>query len=378
MQTEFDKLLNAVNNSTSKWKKQGLQRRFSMTDLHGVEYQSSMSPDMPAQFFTSVSYDFDRFAHWWLKVIIRPMTVKNGLGSAGGSTSPEFTDSTYDGNGLTYQGVTLSKEQVKAIIKLSTSFKLLPSAVITHLFVDGKWGKDSLPDHNNWNNQLYTEEPRPSGVPVTKGYETLTSDFLAKFNSVDDFLYDFLYTVAMLRDGDTKVYTSQGKLTFDEYVRGLFTVGGATRNYSSVGYGSYLKTMTSTRNAINGANNNALNDIDKASISVPIDFGSTPTPSKPIDTVSIDQFPDDIKILIDGIDFTPMFKAQFGGEWFSRYAIYPNDKPNEGYDVMLSAIALTPEQQKRVFSAGEHLIEVKGSMMADVILRVYLKYNHLN
>lgn len=378
MQTEFDKLLNAVNNSTSKWKKQGLQRRFSMTDLHGVEYRSSMSPEMPAQFFTSVSYDFDRFAHWWLKVIIRPMTVKNGLGSAGGNATPKFIDSTYDGKGLTYQGVSLSKEQVKAIIKLSTSFKLLPSAVITHLFVDGKWGKDSLPNHNNWNNQLYTDEPRPSGISVTKGDGSSKSNFVAKFNSADDFLYDFLYTVAMLKENGSKVYASQGKLTVDGYVRGLFTIGGATRNYSSEGYSSYLGTITSTRSAINGANSNALDNIDKASISVPTGGGSVSVPYIPIDTVSTDEFPDDIRILIDGIDFTPMFKAQFGGQWFNRYAIYPNDKPNEGYDVMLSAIALTPEQQKRVFSAGEHLIEVTGSMIADVILRVYLKYNHLN
>ena len=45
---------------------------------------------------------------------------------------------------------------------------------------------------------------------------------------------------------------------------------------------------------------------------------------------------------------------------------------------MLGATALTEEQQKKIFRSGEHLVEITGSMQADVILRTYLKYNHLN
>ena len=89
MQTEAQKLLNAVNSSTERWKRQGFQRRFSVTDLHGIEYQSVMTSNVPAQFYTSISYDFDKFAHWWFKIIVRPYGVKTGL-KEGGSTISDY------------------------------------------------------------------------------------------------------------------------------------------------------------------------------------------------------------------------------------------------------------------------------------------------
>ena len=69
---------------------------------------------------------------------------------------------------------------------------------------------------------------------------------------------------------------------------------------------------------------------------------------------------------------------QDDGKWIDKYSVFPDDKPNHGYDVMLGATALTEEQQKKIFRSGEHLVEITGSMQADVILRTYLKYNHLN
>ena len=73
-----------------------------------------------------------------------------------------------------------------------------------------------------------------------------------------------------------------------------------------------------------------------------------------------------------------MFKAQYGGNWINKYAIYPSERPNEGYDVMLAAHGLTEEERKRIYTSGELIVEVNGSIQADVTLRVYLKYNHLN
>lgn len=95
-------------------------------------------------------------------------------------------------------------------------------------------------------------------------------------------------------------------------------------------------------------------------------------------TVAKIKFPDDITVKIDGIDFTPMFKAQYDGAWINKYAIYPSEKPNEGYDVMLGAYGLTEDQRKSIYTSGEHLIEVNGSIQADVTIRLYLKYNHLD
>ena len=92
MQTEAQKLLNAVNSSTERWKRQGFQRRFSVTDLHGIEYQSVMTSNVPAQFYTSISYDFDKFAHWWFKIIVRPYGVKTGLKEGGSTKGSAFGD----------------------------------------------------------------------------------------------------------------------------------------------------------------------------------------------------------------------------------------------------------------------------------------------
>lgn len=563
-----DRLVNEVNKSTQRWKRQGHQRRFSVTDLHGVEYSGSMSQSVPAQFYTSISYDFDRFAHWWFKIIINPYEVKKITEGAGveADGSVGFNgDGTYTGSPINYSGHTLTQQQINAITQGAKKYGLLPSGVISQLYLESNWGASAVGKaDNNWGGMTWTGSgSRPSGVQVTQGTSRPANEGGAyiHYKSVEDFLSDYMYLLAKSTGGNNqKMYGVQGKTNIDDYTKGLFREGGAMYDYAAVGYGAYLPVMKSIYDGINKANNNILSKIDEQVIngqsssnqdtptgetgettegpSVPkeenipqanktkeainkIDslkgqrvgsgqcygltayyvqqlggpglgggvtgisgaigdtsaaanigsgydwakFGwkvvpatadnivpgailnikanaggpafagpyghtgvvksvdgdsfqfleqnfagkqyvvenkynkssfvgvisSIVLPPELADGAKIDgttaggptqyqtvKFPDDIEVTIDGIDFTPMFKAQFKGEWIDKYAVFPNDKPNEGYDVMMAAAGLSDEEIAKVFTSGEHLVEIGGSMQADVILRVYLKYNHLN
>ena len=107
-----------------------------------------------------------------------------------------------------------------------------------------------------------------------------------------------------------------------------------------------------------------------------VDGSGTNTGTVP-DNELTKQFATNWKIEVDGIDFTPMFKKQYGGDFINNFAVFPNSNPNEGYDLMLAATALTKEQQLKVFCPGEHKVKISASMTANVSLRLYFKYSHL-
>lgn len=560
MITDGRRLLNAVNSSTYRWKRNGHQRRYSVTDLHGVEYTASMNKGIPAQFYTSVSFDFDRFIHWWVKVIVKPYQLKDAIKEGGAVDGFAGWDGStaYDGGALNYGGNSLAAEHLRAILKFCKERGLLPSGVIAQLYSESWWGNSAVGrTDNNWSGMTGGAGTRPSGVVVTTGMARPANEggTYMHYASVEDFLNDYTYLLAMQTAGNNqKMYAVQGKTTFPEFIKGLFRVGGALYDYAAAGYDAYLNLMNGVRAGINSSNGNVLDQLDDQILNGKSDEGAEVDPDKAEDKdgktkkeaekvnevlreitslkgqtvgsgecyglaalysqrlggpgigggvtgisdaigdtynaanigtgydwgkhgwsvtspTSVEQlvagaivtikanaggpiftgsaghvaiikeldkendrlvilqqndsgrrfvtedvysasgyltvvnhiilppdladgavagvsgglssnrvvrFPTDIKIHIDGIDFTPMFKAQYDGKWIDSYAIFPNDKPADGYDIMLAAAGLDEEQLKKVFSAGEHLVEVSGSMAADVTLRVYLKYNHLN
>ena len=195
MQTEAQKLLNAVNSSTERWKRQGFQRRFSVTDLHGIEYQSVMTSNVPAQFYTSISYDFDKFAHWWFKIIVRPYGVKTGLKEGGSTKGSAFGgDKKYTGGDITYGGNTLPASLVQTILDGCAKYNLLPSGVIVQLYIESNWGNSAVAKaDNNWGGITGTAGTRPSGVVVTTGSARPSNEggTYMHFASVDDFLIVF-------------------------------------------------------------------------------------------------------------------------------------------------------------------------------------------
>lgn len=589
MLTDADRLLNEVNNSTNRWKRQGHQRRSTVTDLHGIEYNDMMDPDVPAQFYTSISYDLDRFAHWWLKVIINPYSVKSileGEGTDSDDDSGFSGNGSYTGGDIKYGGYTFKAKDVDALVSAAKEYGVLPSGAIVQLYLESMWGNSAVGRaDNNWGGISGGAQTRPSGVVVTTGSRRPAAEggTYMHYASVADFMKDYMYLLAKATAGNNvKMYNVAGKKTLEEYTKGLFRVGGAAFDYAAAGYASYINLMRSIYDGVNKANGDVLKKIDDQVLNgkPETDKNTTETeeeeepvnPNQPIDpegggsqatvqsqgqsqdgeaqeadttktknalaqikarmgqtvgsgecyglvalysqllggpglgggvtgitdlvgggmaaaligtdynwaskgwkvvtpqntsdlrpgamvtikannptagtgpyghvavveavsgdTITIleqnyagkryvvenkynintylgftnhviyppelasggniansngggtkrsvndsESFADDIRIAIDGVDFTPMFMAQFGGDWIDKYAIFPNDKPNEGYDVMLSAVGLSDEERAKIFTSGEHLVEVSGSMQADVTLRMYVKYNHLN
>lgn len=568
MLNETRRLLNAVNNSTDKWQKNGFQRRTTVTDLHGIESTQSMDNGVPAQFYTSVSYDYDRFIHWWLKIIINPYKIKKRLDdtNTSGSSLSFNGDGTYSGGDITYAGNTLKSSVISKIMEVSKKYGLLPSGLISQLYLESNWGAsyEGQTDHN-WGGLTGTAQTRPSGVVVTTGNARPANEggYYMHFASDEDFIQDYAYLLAEEVGGNNqKLYQVSGKTNFDDFTRGLFREGGALYDYAAVGYPAYVSTMNSVKSGVNSSNQNILDVLDNQvlngknsttenknntgkanekakekekdkpkesqkqapktasaladieskigqtigsgqcyglvayysklldgpglgggvtaitdllggginasdigtdygwgkhgwAVTVPNatsalkvgaivnikpfqgaplytgEYGHTAVikalddktitvleqnvggkqvvqentydinaylscvstlclPPEIADGASLGgqagggsqvttiKFPEDITVSIDGIDFTPMFKAQYGGNWINKYAIYPSERPNEGYDVMLAAHGLTEEERKRIYTSGEHIVEVNGSIQADVTMRVYLKYNHLN
>lgn len=78
MLTNTDRVVNAINSSTDKLRKQGFQRRMAVTDLYGIEASKIMTAEKPIEFSVPISYDLDRFARWWFKIEVSEYVDANG------------------------------------------------------------------------------------------------------------------------------------------------------------------------------------------------------------------------------------------------------------------------------------------------------------
>lgn len=212
MITDSRRLLNAVNSSTYRWKRNGHQRRYSVTDLHGVEYTASMNKGIPAQFYTSVSFDFDRFIHWWVKVIVKPYQLKDAIKEGGAVDGFAGWDGStaYDGGALNYGGNSLATEHLRAILKFCKERGLLPSGVIAQLYSESWWGNSAVGrTDNNWSGMTGGAGTRPSGVVVTTGMARPANEggTYMHYASVEDFLNDYTYLLAMQTAGNNQKCT---------------------------------------------------------------------------------------------------------------------------------------------------------------------------
>lgn len=167
----------------------------------------------------------------------------------------------YDKGDLGYAGHKLSANRINKILDLSRQFKLLPSGVICQLYLESWWGDSPVAKaDNNWSGMTGGAQTRPSGIKVTTGTARPANEgsTYMHYASVDDFLYDYMYLLGPQGNG----YKTSGVNTFDAYVKGLFTVGGARYNYAASGYNKYITLMNSIRTGVNQANNNMLDHID--------------------------------------------------------------------------------------------------------------------
>jgi len=170
--------------------------------------------------------------------------------------------------GLTYNNSSLSDEVLAMLIDKAEEMNIPPSYLITKLHFEGLWGTSEVAKaNNNLSGMTWTGNPqRPSGVVVAQGSARPAHEggYYMKYASLSDFFTDWLFL--MRRGGYYKVADSA---TFAEAVKGMFQYGGATYDYATMNvegsqrrYELYLQGMEARREAINRANNGALDRLD--------------------------------------------------------------------------------------------------------------------
>ncbi|MFS5592570.1 glucosaminidase domain-containing protein, partial [Streptococcus agalactiae] len=201
------------------------------------------------------------------RVVSNPVTRK--------VTKTVGSNKTYLGGDIKYYGHTIKKANVQAIINYAVQYNILPSGIITQLYLESFWGDSTVGRRdNNWSGMTGGAQTRPSGVKVTTGMARPANEggTYMHYASVDDFLKDYTYLLA--KQG---IYNVVGKKNIADYTKGLFRAGGAKYDYAAAGYQSYTNLMTNIRNGINKVTGNILNTIDKL----------WQTPVKPITAVNV-------------------------------------------------------------------------------------------
>ncbi len=187
------------------------------------------------------------------RVVSNPVTRK--------VTKTVGSNKTYLGGDIKYYGHTIKKANVQAIINYAVQYNILPSGIITQLYLESFWGDSTVGRRdNNWSGMTGGAQTRPSGVKVTTGMARPANEggTYMHYASVDDFLKDYTYLLA--KQG---IYNVVGKKNIADYTKGLFRAGGAKYDYAAAGYQSYTNLMTNIRNGINKVTGNILNTIDK-------------------------------------------------------------------------------------------------------------------
>ncbi|AAC79557.1 tail fiber protein and host specificity [Streptococcus phage 01205] len=194
------------------------------------------------------------------KRISDPVTIQNPVVIPSDSVGKKYT-----GGDLTYAGHTLSASLVQTIFNLCIQRNLLPSGVISQLYLESFWGSSNVARRdNNWSGMTGGAQTRPSGVVVTTGSPRPASEggTYMHYASVDDFMKDYTYLLAEQTSGGSKMYGVKGKQTIEDYTKGLFRVGGALYDYAAAGYNHYIYLMRDIRNGINRSNGNILDKLD--------------------------------------------------------------------------------------------------------------------
>ncbi|HGA2303959.1 TPA: phage tail protein [Streptococcus agalactiae] len=187
------------------------------------------------------------------RVVSNPVTRK--------VTKTVGSNKTYLGGDIKYYGHTIKKANVQAIINYAVQYNILPSGIITQLYLESFWGDSTVGKRdNNWAGMSGGAQTRPSGVKVTTGMARPANEggTYMHYASVDDFLKDYTYLLA--KQG---IYNVVGKKNIADYTKGLFRAGGAKYDYAAAGYQSYTNLMTNIRNGINKVTGNILDTIDK-------------------------------------------------------------------------------------------------------------------
>lgn len=86
-----------------------------------------------------------------------------------------------------------------------------------------------------------------------------------------------------------------------------------------------------------------------------------------------------MSVTLDGIDLTPMFKAQQGGQWItSASGMYPDTTLGNRYNIFQALDTLGQEKASPLLEQGYHLLEFKADGLFSLKVREFKKYSFTN
>lgn len=83
------------------------------------------------------------------------------------------------------------------------------------------------------------------------------------------------------------------------------------------------------------------------------------------------------RFVINGIDLTPYFQAQFNGLWITGNGVFPN-RGTSHYDVLSAVGYMNEKERNEILDPGYKTIQVFGNGDFDVKVYPYIKYPHCN
>lgn len=101
-----------------------------------------------------------------------------------------------------------------------------------------------------------------------------------------------------------------------------------------------------------------------------------------ITTYAASQGVDGFKIFLEGVDISPYLAAQYNS-WVDGEGIFPSDKVNKNYDVLLAASYMIIDGRddlaERILKPGYKLISIAATYPMQVILTMaHCKFSHTN
>lgn len=168
---------------------------------------------------------------------------------------------------INYAGHTISGTVVQQILDLCISYRVLPSGVISQLYLESFWGASTVGRvDNNWSGMTGGAQTRPSGVKVTTGMARPANEggTYMHYASVSDFIKDYMFLLAEQKTSSgAKMYGVKGKTNIADYTKGLFRVGGALYDYAAAGYSAYKPLMENIRRGVNSQTKGSMDLLDK-------------------------------------------------------------------------------------------------------------------
>lgn len=185
-------------------------------------------------------------------------------GGDGGNGGGEDNGSSFTNGDIVNVGFTISNANINLLLKYARRRNMMPSFLITQLFIESRWGDPNTSltgvQDNNWAGISMPFRP-PAGVTVTQGTPRPSNEggYYVRFASMDDFFNSYCFVLSK----ENGLYNVEGKTTLEDYVRGLFRVGGANADYAASGFDHYLGLMAPTYTAIKNQNSGKLEELDR-------------------------------------------------------------------------------------------------------------------